>query len=1212
MPVCCRCSASGRCKNCSCKKSNRECSNCLPSRRGHCHNTGTPATSPYAVPQSAPTEPESASTVPAGDPASTEPVPRTESIPATDTVFPLESAQMEPNPTTELVSLTEFVHMEPVSIIEPGTATEPTPLKEHDPMEIEHVPPTEYVPITGPLEPVPMEFVVPGAESASYNWIPNASSNICPIVQPMLQPTFTNKTTMVIESSHPTETTIEQESAFHHTIPSPPTFHQPHGENEGATSTSIDYTIDNLPPFVPTPAPKFQWGGKTSQEFTRDIELAYEQVVHWKRNLFKVPSGKAGKLLVSELTRMFRAYSDGSALECIALKAAMIMPALLLQKSHPKSKAKDHTKHLARRLQLWTEGDLESLLNEGRTIQRQFTQQRHSHVKSTEQTARTFAKLMMEGKVRAALRLVAENSGGGPLSLESLVASNSTSTTPVTVREVLQQKHPPKQPPTHLSIDTPNTSDTPRTEPHPILFDKIDGQLIRNTVLRMDGAAGPSGLDAAAWKRLCTSFKTASADLCESLASIAKRICTSYVDPSGLSAFVSCRLIALDKCPGVRPIGIGEMVRRIIGKAIATTISDDIQAAAGPLQVCAGQVAGCEAAVHTMRQVFESPQSEAIILVDASNAFNSLNRQVALRNIHHLCPSLSKVLINTYREDIQLFIDGDTLFSQEGTTQGDPLAMVMYAIAVTPLIHQLEDSTIKQVWFADDATAGGNLVNLKEWWERIVQLGPNYGYHPNASKTWLIVKEGHLEEARSIFAESGVAITAEGRRHLGGAIGTPTFVESYVRQKVSGWEKEIESLSSIATTQPHAAYAAFTHGISSRWTYLSRTIPHIADLLKPLEDTIRQKFLPSLTGREAFNDELRDLLALPVRLGGLGIIDPSRQTKCQHNTSEKISAPLVALILQQSCIYSAEDKATQMKAKNNARTHRRQLDQATAIELQHKLPTNLQRAMMASSEKGASSWLSVLPIDEHGFALHKGAFRDALCLRYGWRPQHLPSHCVCDHQFTVEHALSCSRGGFPSIRHNEIRDITADLLSEVCHNVGTEPCLQPVTGEQLTYRTANREDDARLDVVAQSFWGRDRQRAFFDVRVFNPFAQSYLNTPLAQCYRRNELEKKRAYDERVREIERGSFSPLVFSTSGGMGKTATVVYKRLATLHADKFDKPYSKTIHWLRCRMNFSLLRSSIMCLRGSRSAVHRPASPLIPGDIDLACAEGRVPNQD
>ena len=126
----------------------------------------------------------------------------------------------------------------------------------------------------------------------------------------------------------------------------------------------------------------------------------------------------------------------------------------------------------------------------------------------------------------------------------------------------------------------------------------------------------------------------------------------------------------------------------------------------GPLQVCAVHISGCEAAVLAMRQVYESQQTEAVILVDASNAFNALNRNTALRNIQHLRPSLSKILINTYRDDTQLFIDGSTLYSQEGTTQGDPLAMAMYAVAITPLIHQLEGDGIKQAWYADDATAG--------------------------------------------------------------------------------------------------------------------------------------------------------------------------------------------------------------------------------------------------------------------------------------------------------------------------------------------------------------------------------------------------------------------------------------------------------------------------------------------------------------------------
>ena len=177
-------------------------------------------------------------------------------------------------------------------------------------------------------------------------------------------------------------------------------------------------------------------------------------------------------------------------------------------------------------------------------------------------------------------------------------------------------------------------------------------------------------------------------------------------------------------------------------------------------------------------------------------------------------------------------------------------------------------------------------------------------------------------------------------------------------------------------------------------------------------------------------------------LGGLGVINLSRQSTAHNNMSKKITAPLVALILQQSHVLLPDE---QLRATKDSRTLRRQRESTATSDIKERLPRNLQRTVEASTEKGASSWLSTLPITGHGFALHKEAFRDALCLRYGWRPLRLPSHCICGGQFTIEHVLSCSRGGFLFIRHNEIRDITADLLSEVCHNVGTEPGLQHVS-----------------------------------------------------------------------------------------------------------------------------------------------------------------------
>ena len=186
--------------------------------------------------------------------------------------------------------------------------------------------------------------------------------------------------------------------------------------------------------------------------------------------------------------------------------------------------------------------------------------------------------------------------------------------------------------------------------------------------------------------------------------------------------------------------------------------------------------------------------------------------------------------------------------------------------------------------------------------------------------------------------------------------------------------------------------------------------------------------------------------------------------------------------------------------------------------------------------------------DYRGFHLHKGEFRDTLCLIYNWQLDNIPTTCNCGAQFSVDHAMICNMGGFPTICHNEIRDITALLLTETCHNVSTVPPLQPLNGETLSARSANTDDNARLDIRARGFWN-NHQDAFFDVRVFYPNTPSNHST---DAYRRQEMAKKREYGQRVREVERGVFTPLVLSTNGGMGKEAATFYRRLADMIAQK------------------------------------------------------------
>ena len=262
-------------------------------------------------------------------------------------------------------------------------------------------------------------------------------------------------------------------------------------------------------------------------------------------------------------------------------------------------------------------------------------------------------------------------------------------------------------------------------------------------------------------------------ELCSALAAVGCRLCSSLVNPESISALVA---IPLDKCPGVRPIGVGEVPRLIIAKAILCTIGKDIEDATGSLQVCAGQDGGCEAALHAMRSIFQVADTEGCLLVDASNTYNSLNQRAALRNVSILCPPLSPVLINTYRAPVRMIAVGSgEISSTEGTTQGDPLAVAMYALAIVLLIHKQRNNSpdVRQVWYADDATGAATCDNLRQWWDQVECPGPTIGYYP------MIVKEEHKTKAKALFADIDVNITINGKRAALGA-----NIEEYVSSKL--------------------------------------------------------------------------------------------------------------------------------------------------------------------------------------------------------------------------------------------------------------------------------------------------------------------------------------------------------------------------------------------------------------------------------------------
>ena len=385
-----------------------------------------------------------------------------------------------------------------------------------------------------------------------------------------------------------------------------------------------------------------------------------------------------------------------------------------------------------------------------------------------------------------------------------------------------------------------------------------------------------------------------------------------------------------------------------------------------------------------------------------------------------------------------------------------------------------------------------------------------------------------------------------------------------------------------------------------------RTIPNISANLQPLENAIRQEFIPAILNGYLCNDLERRLFSLPAKYGGLAIFNPTERCIIEYENSRKVTAGIVQLVCDQSIIYNANNDKQQTNITNQLKIEKSKRNQKILENIKNEItdPISL-RTLEAILETGVSSWLTALPIKENGFFLEKQAFWDILYLRYNIQLKNLPSKCVCGKSFTIDHALSCPRGGFIAIRHNEIRNFTAEILSECYHDVHVEPMLTPLTGENFPLSTITT-DEARVDVAARGVWTKG-QMAFFDVRVFNPTAKSYLNSDLSSAHKTNEQAKKRSYNRRVLSVDQGSFTPLVFSCYGGMSKECKTFYNRIAGRISEKRNINFSVAVNWLRTRINFHLIRSCLLCLRGSRSPFAK-LDPINDVDLNLVTTESKL----
>ena len=350
---------------------------------------------------------------------------------------------------------------------------------------------------------------------------------------------------------------------------------------------------------------------------------------------------------------------------------------------------------------------------------------------------------------------------------------------------LIKQKHPEAQ---DITLDV--TLQGPLQRVHSIEYERIDEALITKAARMTKRGSGPSGMDADGWRRILisSSLGSSSSELRKALAEFIKKLCKENIEvnsnkTTSLKMFSACRMIPLNKNPGLRPIGLCEVLRQITGQVVMQISKDNDTNAAGSLQVCAGQNAGAEVEIHVMHDNYNDAETEAVLLIDAENSFNAINS-----NISVLCPIISTFINNCYCIPARLLIlGGKEIKSYEGTTQGDPTSMAVYALSVTPLLNSMLDfvnqkhHTTKEVTFADDFTIAGKLSETRELWDYLQTIGPKYGYHAKAIKSHLIVKSQYMQLAKEIFADSHVQITSTGKRHLGAVIDDKSYKIEYVQ-----------------------------------------------------------------------------------------------------------------------------------------------------------------------------------------------------------------------------------------------------------------------------------------------------------------------------------------------------------------------------------------------------------------------------------------------
>ncbi|KAL3768952.1 hypothetical protein ACHAWO_004062 [Cyclotella atomus] len=1025
-------------------------------------------------------------------------------------------------------------------------------------------------------------------------------------------------------------------------------------------------------------------------------QMRWRRVVSRHLSLWDPPSGKVGKRFVTLLANEWAGVRERR----WNSERPIVFCAVILNRKTNTISASSIRKVVESRLDMWEAGCYNELVEEvvirGKSgIAGSGEHSWNDDGEVSDSVAKRYNSMVLDGKIRSAVRFATGRGLGGPLQ-----PTDTCSKAGIPVIEVLRKKHPSIRTPLQMKgeelegikagtfqDDVPGFDAYPENPPAalPVDFD-VDSMLVLSG--KIHGSAGPGGVDANMLRTIFTRFGTASESIRMEWAKFGEWMCNESPPYAAYRALNAKREVGLDKQPGTRPLAVGEIWMRCIGKGVMVDAGDQAKLACGNVQLCAGLEAGIESSLHAVREVWDNndfvqpdrawpndpyavlaarieeagsfsedligddvlrslPEmtAEGVALIDASNGFNELNRYCMLWNVGHRWPKGRRLAFNCYRHFNILIVrkdNGDSAYDilgEEGLSQGDPLAMVLYGIALMPLAEHLKRAIPEALtpWYADDSAAAGPAESCARALVFLQEFGPYYGYYPEPEKSYFICTAEEEAQAKVAFYSYGLKVQfVRGLLYLGGFIGGNEYKLEWVREKVKGWVDGVKILASVARRFPQMAYAGLTISLQNEWQYVMRTVPGIAALFDPLEKEIRANFLPALLEVPSISAEMRQLMAQGVKQAGLGIRNPVESADLFFGASKDACEELVRSMLEGD-FNLAVHKAKVSQALTKAREKRLELESKFVSERGERRG-NQERLQMKRAG-AAGIWLTCVPSRLHGTELSGEEFRDNLRLRYNLNPLSIPSVCDgCGAKMTVEHALSCKVGGLVHIRHDDVADefghlcelafskgrVTHEPRINACESrlerkareqgevkaptvVGIAEAAGKLNEEGDALEDVNPVEDARADAThspyaesnenrgdkgVHGFWKRGRT-CIFDVMITDTEGRSNRNQEPERVLAKCEHTKKNKHLVPCLERRR-DFTPLVYSVDGMAGRETKMAERRLASQLAWKWKRDYSEMVGYVRTRMCLAVLRANTLLIRGSRERRSR-ARPLM-----------------